>query len=115
MMSVLAMVRLLCDTMMNCDFDEKVRMMLLNLSMFVSSSGASTSSKIQKGAGFNRYKENSSAVAVRVFSPPDSWLMERGRLPLGRAMMSISDSNGLSGMLSTRSQLSSSLNKERKT
>jgi hypothetical protein len=40
--------------------------------MFVSSNGASTSSKIQKGAGFKRYNENKSAVAVKVFSPPES-------------------------------------------
>ena len=31
-----------------------------------------TSSKIQNGAGFNKYMEKSRAVAVNVFSPPDS-------------------------------------------
>src|SRR5690606_24843804 len=90
-------------------------MILLNLSILVSSKGASTSSKIQKGAGFNRYNENNIAVAVSVFSPPDDWLIESGRLPLGFAIISISDSNGLSGVVKTRSQESSSLNKERKT
>src|SRR5690606_39512192 len=64
-MSVLAIVRLLCETMMNCEFLEKSLTMLLNLSIFVSSKGASTSSNIQNGAGFSRYSENNNAVAVR--------------------------------------------------
>ncbi|MNV39358.1 hypothetical protein D3C71_1309350 [compost metagenome] len=58
-------------------------MILLNLSILVSSSGASTSSKIQKGAGFDRYKENNNAVEVKVFSPPESWLIDNGRFPFG--------------------------------
>src|SRR5690606_41236309 len=109
------MVRLLCETMINCEFLEKSLMILLNLSMLVSYNGASTSSNIQNGAGFNKYKENSSAVAVRVFSPPDNWLMDNGRLPFGRAIISISDSNGLAGSVNTISQESSWLNKERNT
>src|SRR5690606_28379074 len=83
--------------------------------MFVSSKGASTSSKMQKGAGLSRYKENRRAVEVSVFSPPESWLMDKGRFPFGRAIISISDSRGKSGLLNTKSQESSSLNKERKT
>ena len=90
-------------------------MMLLNLSMFASSSGASTSSKIQKGAGFNKYIENSNAVAVNVFSPPESWLMVSGRFPFGLAIMSISESSGLLGSANFKSQSSPSLNNERKT
>lgn len=70
---------------------------MLNLSIFVSSNGASTSSNIQNGAGFNKYRENSKAVDVNVFSPPDNWFIDNGRLPLGLAMMSISDSNGFLG------------------
>ncbi len=89
--------------------------MLLNLSMLASSSGASTSSKIQKGAGLRRYIENSSAVAVNVFSPPESWLIVNGRFPFGLAMISISDSSGLFGLASLMSQSSSSLNNERNT
>src|SRR5690606_37600929 len=115
MMSVLAMVRLLCDTIMNWDWPENFRMMLLNLSMLVSSNGASTSSKIQNGAGFRRYRENSRAVAVNVFSPPESWLIDNGRFPFGLAMISISDSSGLVGSDRIRSQVSSSLNNDRNT
>jgi hypothetical protein len=33
--------------------------------MLASSNGASTSSKIQNGAGFNKYIENNRAVAVK--------------------------------------------------
>src|SRR5690606_115718 len=115
MISVLAIVRLLCDTIINCDFFEKSLMILLNLSMLVSSNGASTSSNIQNGAGFNRYNENRSAVAVNVFSPPDNWLIDNGRLPFGRAIISISDSNGFAGSVNTISQESSWLNSERNT
>jgi len=57
--------------------------MLLNLSILASSSGASTSSKIQKGAGFKRYIENNNAVAVNVFLPPLNWLIPNGRFPFG--------------------------------
>jgi hypothetical protein len=35
----------------------------------------------------------SSATAVRVFSPPESWLIERGSLPGGLAMTSTPDSS----------------------
>src|SRR5690606_39980866 len=88
-------------------------MILLNLSILVSSNGASTSSNIQNGAGLSRYNENRRAVAVRVFSPPDSWLIDNGRLPLGSAIMSISDSKGLSGSVNIMLQESSWLKSER--
>ena len=57
---------------MNCDSPENFFMILLNLEILVSSKGASTSSKIQKGAGLSKYKEKSKAIAVNVFSPPDN-------------------------------------------
>ena len=53
----------------------------------LSSSGASTSSSRQNGAGFSSKIENTSATAVSAFSPPDSWLMVLFRLPGGRAMI----------------------------
>jgi hypothetical protein len=37
-----------------------------------SSKGASTSSKMQKGAGFRAKKEKTSAIAESAFSPPES-------------------------------------------
>ncbi len=101
--------------MMNWESLLKLRMIWLNLSMFASSSGASTSSKIQNGAGLRRYIEKSRAVAVNVFSPPLSWLMVSGRFPFGLAIMSISDSSGREGSANRRSQSSPSLNNERNT
>ena len=83
--------------------------------MLASSNGASTSSKIQNGAGFNKYRANSKAVAVKVFSPPDSCERDLGFLPLGLAMISIFDSKGLSSSSRIRLQLSSSVNNERNT
>ena len=41
--------------------------------------------------------------------------MESGLFPFGFAMISISDSNGFEGSANIRSQLSSSLNSDRKT
>ena len=52
-----------------------------------SSSGASTSSSRQNGAGFSSKIENTSATAVSAFSPPESMLIELFRLPGGRAMI----------------------------
>ena len=46
--------------------------MSINLIVFRSSSGASTSSNIQKGAGFNSNKAKTNASAVNAFSPPDN-------------------------------------------
>ena len=45
---------------------------LINLAVFSSSSGASTSSSKQKGAGLIENNENTRAKAVRAFSPPES-------------------------------------------
>ena len=58
-----------------------------------SSSGASTSSSRQNGAGLSSKIENTSATAVSAFSPPDSWLIELFRLPGGRAMIATPDSS----------------------
>src|SRR5690554_1201686 len=54
---------------------------------FASSSGASTSSSMQKGAGLSWKMENTRAIAVSAFSPPDSRWMVLFFLPGGRAMM----------------------------
>ena len=58
--------------MINWELEENLLIILLNLSMLLSSSGASTSSKTQNGAGFNNYIANRREVAVNVFSPPDN-------------------------------------------
>ena len=52
--SVLIIVLLLWVTIINCEVFVNLFIILLNLSMLASSNGASTSSKIQKGAGFKR-------------------------------------------------------------
>ncbi len=52
-----------------------------------SSSGASTSSSRQNGAGFRPKMANTSETAVNAFSPPDSKVMLDTRLPGGRAMI----------------------------
>ena len=54
-------------------------------------------------------------VAVKVFSPPDNWLMVSGLLPLGLAIISMVLSSGASGLVSLKSQSSSSVKSERKT
>ncbi len=56
-----------------------------NRSVLLSSSGASTSSSRQKGAGLSWKKENTSAIAVSAFSPPDSRWMDAFFLPGGWA------------------------------
>src|SRR5471030_1826471 len=57
-----------------------------NRSVLASSSGASTSSSRQNGAGLSRNIENTSAVAVSAFSPPDNRWMVAFFLPGGWAM-----------------------------
>ena len=56
-------------------------------SVLESSSGASTSSSRQNGAGLSWNSENTSAMAVSAFSPPDSRWMLAFRLPGGCAMI----------------------------
>ena len=76
------------------------------MSILLSSNGASTSSKIQKGAGFNKYIANNKEVAVNVFSPPDNWFIEIGFFPFGLANISILDSKGLLWSDNNKSQSS---------
>ena len=54
-------------------------------STLASSSGASTSSSTQIGAGLARNTPKISAAAVRACSPPDIRLMLASRLPGGQA------------------------------
>src|SRR5450830_1033330 len=63
---------LLCEMNRNWVFEDMRLTMLQKRSVLASSSGASTSSSKQNGAGFNWNIENTSAVAVSAFSPPDS-------------------------------------------
>ena len=54
-------------------------------------------------------------MAVNVFTPPESWLIEIGFFPFGLANISILDSKGLLWSDNIKSQSSSSINSERKT
>src|SRR5256885_268641 len=63
-----------------------VRTMAQKRSVFGSSSGASTSSSMQNGAGLSSNKAKTSAIAVIAFSPPDSRWIVVLRLPGGCAM-----------------------------
>ena len=82
----ISMVLLLCVMKMNCTLRDMSRTMSQKRPTLFSSSGASTSSSRQNGAGFRSKIANTSATAVSAFSPPDSWLMVLLRLPGGRAM-----------------------------
>jgi len=66
------MVVLLCVIRMNCENADISRTRSLNLPILASSSGASTSSRRQKGDGFIKKIEKIRATAVRAFSPPDN-------------------------------------------
>ena len=57
--------------------------------MLASSSGASTSSRMQKGDGLYWKIANSSEIAVSAFSPPESSITFCRRLPGGWAMTSM--------------------------
>jgi len=83
----ISIVILLCVTTMNCTESDISRTMLEKRTTLASSSGASTSSSRQNGAGFSRKIENTKATAVRAFSPPDSKCRLVTRLPGGWAMM----------------------------
>ena len=56
---------------MNCTVCDISFTMLQNLSLFASSSGASTSSSKQNGAGLILKIENTNATRVPAFSPPE--------------------------------------------
>ena len=71
---------------MNCTRADISRTISQNRPTLCSSSGASTSSSRQNGAGFRSKIENTSATAVSAFSPPDSRWMVLFFLPGGRAM-----------------------------
>ena len=71
-------------------------MTLVNLLTFISSRGASISSKIQKGLGLYWYIAKRSAIAVKDFSPADNILNELFFLPGGCAKIFISEFNGSS-------------------
>ncbi len=82
-----SIVALLWLTNRNCTFSLISLTMLARRPTLASSSGASTSSSRQNGAGFSWKMANTSATAVIAFSPPDSSEMLDTRLPGGRAMM----------------------------
>ena len=60
---------------------------LQNLSLLASSSGASTSSSKQKGAGLILNIEKTKAIPVPAFSPPDSRFKFFTNFPGGLAMI----------------------------
>ena len=68
----ISMVTLLCDTNKNCVFSLICLTKLQKRSVLLSSSGASTSSIKQNGAGLSLNIANTSAIAVSAFSPPDN-------------------------------------------
>ena len=65
-----------------------------NLSTFVSSNGASTSSRTQIGAGFDRNTANKRDNAVSACSPPDNKLRFCNFFPGGLAKISSPASKG---------------------
>src|SRR5438128_2707213 len=81
-----SIVILLCVMIMNCTFCAISRTTSQKRPTLASSSGASTSSIRQNGAGFSWNSASSSATAVIAFSPPDSRWIVLLRLPGGRAI-----------------------------
>ena len=92
--SAISMVRLLCVMTMNCVFSANSFTMRINRPTLASSSGASTSSKRQKGLGFTIKKAKSTAIAVSAFSPPESNAIFCSFLPGGWTKISIPVSKG---------------------
>ena len=70
----------------NCTDLDISSTIFINLKVFKSSSGASTSSSRQNGAGFNSNIANTKAKAVRAFSPPESCEIDEFFLPGGLAI-----------------------------
>ena len=62
---------------------------LPKVSTLASSRAASTSSNIQNGLGLTFKMANNTAIAVRVFSPPDNRPIELSFFPGGSATISI--------------------------
>ena len=82
------MVSLLCVTTINWVLFEKFFKAFENLPTFVSSRGASTSSKMQIGAGLDKKTANKSDKAVKACSPPDNKLKFCSFFPGGLAYTS---------------------------
>ena len=89
MTSACSMVRLEWVMTTNCVVSAISAMRRAKRPTLVSSSGASTSSSTQKGAGWNWKMPTSSESAVRAFSPPESSRTFCSFLPGGEAMMSM--------------------------
>ena len=68
----ISIVILLCEMKRNCVSPAICRTIAQKRSVLASSSGASTSSSRQNGAGFSWNSANTSEIAVSAFSPPDS-------------------------------------------
>src|SRR5690606_26448545 len=69
---IASIVVLLCVMITNCTRSDISFTMSLKRPTLASSSGASTSSSRQNGAGLSSKIENTSATAVNAFSPPDN-------------------------------------------
>src|SRR5690606_2515144 len=82
-----SIVALLWVTNRNCTCSLISLTIAVKRPTLASSSGASTSSSRQNGAGLRRKIANTRATAVIAFSPPDSSEMLDTRLPGGRAMI----------------------------
>src|SRR5208282_5083138 len=79
--AAISMVILLWLMNRNCVTSAMVRTMAQKRSVFGSSSGASTSSSRQNGAGLSWNSANTRPIAVMAFSPPDSRWIDVLRLP----------------------------------
>ena len=78
---------------------------LINLNVFKSSKGASTSSRRQKGAGFSSKIAKTNASAVKAFSPLDNSQRDVFLLPGGCASIDISASKGSGSPVKPREAL----------
>src|SRR5258705_16483 len=96
------MVRLLCVISRNCESTASSVTISLNRPTFASSSAASTSSSRKNGDGRTWNTATSSAIAVSVFSPPESRFTFCSRLPGGDAMISMPASSTSSLSVSAR-------------
>src|SRR4029453_14753780 len=92
--SAVSIVRLLWVIAMNCVSSVISRSSRVKRSMFASSSGASTSSRMQNGDGRKRKIAIRSEIAVSAFSPPERSRIDWFRFPGGCAMISTPDSRG---------------------
>ena len=72
-----------------------------NLATFVSSNGASTSSKMHKGEGLERNTANNKDIAVKAFSPPDRSESVCNCFPGGLALISSPEFKGSLGSVNS--------------